>query len=63
MKLYDETKPLYLATDSSGMGLGAVLLQTRDGATCPRDIAPDNTILKDNYICKQKSDKCRMNIH
>ena len=46
MKLYDETKPLYLETDASRIGLGAALLQTRDGATCPKDIVPDNTILR-----------------
>ena len=28
------------------MGLGATLLQTRDGMTCPKDTAPDNTILR-----------------
>ena len=35
MKFYDETKPLYLKTDTSGIGLGTALLQTRDGKTCP----------------------------
>ena len=46
MKFYDETKPLYLKTDASGVGLGTALLQTRDGTTCPKDIVPDNTILR-----------------
>ena len=45
MKFYNESKPLYLETDESGVGLGAALLQMRDGATCQKDIAPDNTIL------------------
>ena len=33
--------------DVSGIGLGATLLQTRDGTTCPKKILlPDNTILR-----------------
>ena len=36
MKFYDEMKPLYLETDASVIGLGATLLQTRDGMTCTR---------------------------
>ena len=46
VKFYDETKPLYLETNSSESGLGATPLQTMDGVTCPRDIAPDNAILR-----------------
>ena len=45
MKFYNETKPLYLERDAFGIGLSAALLQTRDGASCPKDSAPDNTIL------------------
>ena len=46
MKFYDETQPLYLETDMSGIGLGAALLQIRDGTKCPRNTAPDNRILR-----------------
>ena len=45
IKFYDEPKTLYLEADASGIGLGTALLQTRDGTTCPKDIAPDSTIL------------------
>ena len=39
IKFYDETKPLYLETDTSGVGLGASLLQTRNGTMALRPIA------------------------
>ena len=45
MKFYDDTKPLYLETDVSGISLGAALLQPRDNTNCPKDTVPDNTIL------------------
>ena len=45
MKFYDDTKLLYLKTDASGVSLGAALLQLRDNMNCPKDTAPDNTIL------------------
>ena len=45
MKFYDDTKPLYLETDISRVGLGAAILQTREGTTCQKDTVPDNTIL------------------
>ena len=45
MKFYDDTKPFYLKTDASGVSLGAALLQLRDNTNCPKDTAPDNTIL------------------
>ena len=36
MKFNNETEPLYLETDMSGIGLGAALLQTRDGTKFPK---------------------------
>ena len=45
MKFYANTKPLYLKTDASGVGLGTALLQIQEGTTCQKDIVPDNTIL------------------
>ena len=45
MKFYDDTKPLYLETDASGVYLGAALLQLPDNTTCQKDVAPNNTIL------------------
>ena len=46
MIFFDETQPLYLETDVPGVGLGAVLLQTRNGTSFPKDKAPDNSILR-----------------
>ena len=45
IKFYYDTKPLYLETDASGIGLGVALLQLRDNMGCQKDTAPDNTIL------------------
>ena len=45
MKFNDKTKPLYLEMDATEVGLGAALLQTRSGTSCPREEAPDNRIL------------------
>ena len=46
MKFYDESQSLYLETYASGIRLGAALLQTRSGTSCPRDKAPDSSILR-----------------
>ena len=35
MKFYDDTKPLYLETDASGVGLGVALLQLHKGNVMP----------------------------
>ena len=45
MKFYDDTKPLYLETDASGVGLRVALLQLCEGTSCQKDMVPDNTIL------------------
>ena len=41
----DDTKSLYLETDTSRVGLGVALLQMCEGTTCQKDIAPNNPIL------------------
>ena len=46
MKVYDETKPLYIHTDVSGVALGPTLLQTRTNTSCLKDEAPDNSIIR-----------------
>ena len=43
MKFYDETRPLYIETDVSEIGLGAAFLQTRSNTSCHRDKVPDNS--------------------
>ena len=45
MKFYDDTKPLHLETDASGICLGVALLQTCKGTACQKDVVPDNTNL------------------
>ena len=45
MKFYDASKPLYLGTDTSSIGLGADHLQVMDGMNCGQDDVPDNTAL------------------
>ena len=45
MKFYDKTKAP-LETRVFVIGLGTALLQTRDGTTCLKDIALDNTFLR-----------------
>ena len=46
MKFYDETKPQYIETDASEVGLGAVLPQKRSNTIYHRDEVPDNNILR-----------------
>ena len=45
MKFYDDTKPFYLETDTSRIGLGAGLLQIHKGTACQKDVVLDNTTL------------------
>ena len=46
MKFYDDTKPLYLETDASRVGLGAALLQLHDNTACQKEMVPDNIIFR-----------------
>ena len=46
----DETQPLYLETYVSRIGPGAALLQTRSGTSCPRDKAPEHSILRPLHL-------------
>ena len=46
MKIYNETKLLYIEVEASGVGLGATLLQIRNNTSCRKDEAPDNSILR-----------------
>ena len=46
MKYYDETRPLYLETDESRVGVMAGLLQNIDRRNFPWDKAPDKTMLR-----------------
>ena len=62
MKFYNETQPLHLETPASGVGLRAVLLQTRSGTGCPRDKAPDNSILRPLAFASKKPVKCRKKV-
>ena len=42
MKFHDALKTLYLEIDTSGIGLGAGLLQVRAVMNCEHDEVPDN---------------------
>ena len=53
MKFYNDTKPLYLETNASGVGLGVALLQTCKGTTCQKDTVPNNTILHTNAFASK----------
>ena len=61
MKSYDETKLLYIESDASGVGLGAIIsLQTRGNTSCHRDEVPDNSTLRPiafsskSFTCPEK---------
>ena len=59
MKFYDDTKPLYLETDASGVGLGV------DTTTDVwRDSMPERHSTRQHHsvphcICQQKPNRCR----
>ena len=58
MKFYDETQPLYLVPDASGVGLGAALLHTRNGTGFPGYKPPDISILRSTvFVAKSLSNR------
>ena len=54
MKFYQEAKPLYSGTDTSGLGLAASLLQTRDYMSSPKDEGPDQSILRPITVASKR---------
>ena len=58
MKFYDDTKPLYLETDASGIGLRAALLQLQDNTDCQKGMALDNTLLCPIAFVSKSFDRC-----
>ena len=45
MTFYNEKEQLYLEIDASGVGLGASLLELRDGMWFARNEVPDNAVI------------------
>ena len=53
MKFYDETKPLYLETNVSRIGLGPPCYKLGMEQYAKRDMVPDNTILRPiTFVCQ-----------
>ena len=53
MKFYDDTKPLYIETDVSGVGLEGALLQTRNNTNFHGDEVQDNSILRPTALARK----------
>ena len=53
MKFYDETKPLYLETNTSGIRLGAGILQTNSDTKLPYRYGTRQQHTPTHCICKQ----------
>ena len=62
MKFYDETQPLYLERDASGIWLRADLLQTRTLYKLPKTQSSRQQHIHTHCICKQELVKCRKKI-
>ena len=62
MKFYDDTKPLYLETEASRVGLGAALLQMCEGMAWQKDIVPDNTTLCPIVSASKSLNRCRVQV-
>ena len=58
IKFYETSRTLSLEMEPSGAGLGAGLLQLRDGMDCGHDYVPGNATLHLSVFCQQKSIKC-----
>ena len=52
MKLYDDTKLLYIEADASGVGLGAALLQLHDNTTYHKEMAPNALLCPTAFASK-----------
>ena len=62
MTFYNNSKPLYLETDASGISLGAALLQTLSQHSLSSGSSTSKYNPSSYCICQQKSHRCRMEV-
>ena len=62
MKFYDNSKPLYLETDASGIGPGVALVQLHDNTVCQVGVASQNITLCPSAFASKSTYRCRTEV-